>query len=338
MILASFGSVLIHLLVLAFFALVIALQPPAPPKHPDHPIRLTIVPKEPEPVLAVQPTPPPRRKTVIIPDMPEAEHPPKDALVDADKDTAASSEIAPTGKAPLPSQDGKAIPAFMFDTHPFVAATDTAPRQEPAATPVPETAPPLPKPDAQAPKPLPAAPPAATPGRAMPTAAPDEFAMIEATPTPAPPDFDPFVRTPDTEPPRPTPVASRATPRPSSAAEEKTLIHGDLSNHGPSSIAATATPEGRYSKAVSDAIRVRWYARISSQMDIASFGTVKIHFSVDRRGKVVAPHVISNSGNEALASISLQAIMDASIPPLPPEVAASTNNEDLPLDFDFSLY
>jgi TonB family protein len=80
------------------------------------------------------------------------------------------------------------------------------------------------------------------------------------------------------------------------------------------------------------------YARISSQMDIASFGTVKIHFSVDRRGKVIEPKVVSNSGNEALASISLAAVMDARLPPVPPEVIAAANSTDLPLDFDFSLY
>jgi protein TonB len=339
LILAILGSVLIHVLLLFAFAVLLELQPRAQASHPDKPIRLEIVRRpDKQPVLTAKATPPPRRgKMIDTNDMQEAEHPPEDARAESDKNTAARGELAPTGAAALPSQDGKARPVFGFDTHPSYAAADSS--SGPPATVISETAPPPPQPNPEAPSPLATPPPASTPAPTpLPTAAPDEFAMLDPTPTPKPPDFDPFVRDPVTEPPKPTPVAAASKPVRSSTAEEKTLIRGDLSNRGPSSIAAVATPQGRYSKAVSDAIRVRWYARISSQMDIASFGTVKIHFSVDRRGKVIAPRVISNSGNEALAAISLQAIMDASIPPVPPEVAAAVNNTDLPLDFDFSLY
>jgi hypothetical protein len=341
LILAIGGSVLIHVLLLAVFGVAIALEPPTQAVYADKPkpIKLEIVhpaARPTPPPLAALNRPPPHRRFVDTTDMPDAS-PPPDTRAEADKNTAATSELAPTGTAAAPSQNGRAIPAFMFDTHPYVAANQARPAQ-PAATPLPDTAPPLPTPDARAERPaqtpLPAA---ATPA---PTAAPDEFAMLEPTPTPKPQDFDPFVRDPQTEPPRPTPaMAAASTPMPSHTltAQEKTLIHGDLSNRGPASIAAQATPQGRYSKAVSDAIKSRWYARINNQ-DMASLSTVKIHFTLDRRGKVIEPHVVSNSGNEALAAISLEAIMDARIPPVPPEVIANSNTPDLALDFDFSFY
>jgi outer membrane biosynthesis protein TonB len=341
LVLAIGGSVLIHVLLLVSFGVAIALEPPTPTGYADKPkpLHLQIVhpqarPTPPPPLAALKR--PPARRFVDTTDMAEAS-PPPDTRAEADKNTTAGSELAPTGTAAAPSQNGRAIPTFMFDTHAYVASNQ-ATAAPPVATPQPDTAPPLPTPDARAERPAQSpVPQAATPA---PTAAPDEFAMLEPTPTPKPPDFDPFVREPQTEPPKPTPVAAASTPHPVHAltAEEKTLIHGALSNRGPSSMAALATPKGRYSKMVSDAIRSRWYARISSQMDVASFGTVKIHFSLDRRGKVLEPHVVSNSGNEALASISLQAIMDARIPPVPPEVTAESNSPDLPLDFDFSLY
>jgi outer membrane biosynthesis protein TonB len=334
LILAFGGSVLVHLLILVVFGVVIALQPPAKVSHAEKPkpLRLQIVHQD------RQPAPPPvavKRRFVDTAEM-AAASPPPNTLAEAAKDTADSSELAPTGTAAVPSQNGRAIPAFMFDTHPKVAAKAAIPAT-PVATPLPDTAPPLPTPAARAARPAQTPVPGAAP---VPRAAPDEFAMLEPTPKPPPPDFDPFVRDPQTEPPRPTPVAAAAraqAARPLTP-QEKTLIHGDLSNRGPASIAAQATPQGRYSKAVSDAIRSRWYARISTQMDIASFGTVKIHFFLDRRGKVIEPQVVSNSGNAALASISMQAILDARIPPVPPEVTAGSNSPDLPLDFDFSLY
>jgi outer membrane biosynthesis protein TonB len=319
------------------------LQPPARAAHPDKPIRLQIVrqekpPEPPEPPEPPKPlaraTPPPHRRRIVDnSDMPEATRPPPGTMAEGDKNTAASSEIAPNGDRALPAQAGRAIPALNFDTRRFVAAASPA-HPQPAATPVVETAPPLPQPDAQARR----TPPAGTPSQ-PPAPTPDEFGFVEPTPTPKPPDFDPFVRAPASDPAAPTPaVVAAARPPRSMRSEEKTQIRGGLSNRGVSSVAATASPEGRYTKAVSDAIRVLWYARINNQMDLASFGTVTIHFSLDRRGKVIAPYVVSNSGNDALASISLQAVMDAKIPAMPPEVAAAIERPDLPLDFDFSLY
>jgi outer membrane biosynthesis protein TonB len=340
LILASLGSVLIHVLLLVIFALLLALQPPAPADRPTQPIRLQIVQPEQPPALTAKAVPTPRKKMINTDDLQEAQRPPDDAQAEADKNTAARSELAPTGADARPSQNGKVRPIFSFDTHQFVAADSSQP--QPGSTPVVETAPPLPQPDSQAARPL-ATPPTAAPTPAatpVPTPAPDEFAMLDPTPTPKPPDFDPFVRDPVTEPPKPTPVAAPAAAKPPSSltSEEKTQIRGDISNRGASSVAAVATPQGRYTKAISDAIYRRWYARVNSQMDLVSLGTVKIHFSLDRRGKVIAPRIISNSGNEVLASISMAAIMDGSLPPVPPEVAAAVNSVDIPLDFDFSLY
>ncbi len=120
--------------------------------------------------------------------------------------------------------------------------------------------------------------------------------------------------------------------------QQKTQINGKVANNGATSLATIATPQGAYKKAVTDAIKTRWYAYINARLDTASYGTVTVHFFIERSGKVVSPHVVSNSGNEALASASMQAIMEAHIPPIPDEVALGIKGEVMPLDFDFTLY
>jgi TonB family protein len=164
--------------------------------------------------------------------------------------------------------------------------------------------------------------------------------MDDPTPTPAQDDFDPSVRPPDNTPPplhAPTPPPPRK-PGGGGIDEEKTQINGKVANSGASSMAMMATPQGVYKQAVTNAVKTRWYAYIGSRRDTASYGTVTIRFYIDRTGKVLAPHIISNSGNEALASASMQAILEAHFPPIPDEVALAIKDELMPLDFDFTLY
>ena len=114
-------------------------------------------------------------------------------------------------------------------------------------------------------------------------------------------------------------------------------MSGGISNKGPARVEALGTPMGRYKKAISDAIGSRWYYYMGQREDVASFGTVKIHFIIDSAGHTRSPKVLSNTGNSTLENVSLQAIMDASIPPIPPEVAAIINSNQMDLDFSFAL-
>lgn len=141
--------------------------------------------------------------------------------------------------------------------------------------------------------------------------------------------------------PSPTPRPS-ATPRPPGASATQretrvTRLRGNVSNRGRSSVEAVSTPLGRYKKQVSDAIGSRWYYYVQSQMGLLSIGTVDIRFTVAPDGKVKSPVVLSNSSNESFASVSLAAIVQAEIPPIPPDVARILENGRLEIDFSFTI-
>ena len=72
-----------------------------------------------------------------------------------------------------------------------------------------------------------------------------------------------------------TPAQVRSTYRP---LKEKTRISGSISNRGISSVNALGTPLGRYEKVLKDAIGSRWYAYMEQKRDLASIGTLQVHF------------------------------------------------------------
>jgi TonB family protein len=103
-------------------------------------------------------------------------------------------------------------------------------------------------------------------------------------------------------------------------------------------VAAEATPLGRYKKSVSTAIGSRWYYYVNERMGLLSIGTVSVTFKVTASGKVTDLRVVSSNSNESLTDCSLRSIMDAKIPPIPPEVAATLQNGSLEIDYSFTIY
>jgi TonB family protein len=116
------------------------------------------------------------------------------------------------------------------------------------------------------------------------------------------------------------------------------VIRGNISNRGRSSVAAEATPIGRYKKAVADAIGSRWYYYVDERMGLLSIGTVDVNFKVTASGKVTGLRVVHSNGNESLTDCSLRSIMDAKLPPIPPEVVPTIQNGCLEIDYSFTIY
>jgi TonB family protein len=73
-------------------------------------------------------------------------------------------------------------------------------------------------------------------------------------------------------------------------------------------------------------------------MGLLSIGTVSVTFKVTASGKVTELRVVSSNSNESLTDCSLRSIMDAKIPPIPPEVAATLQNGSLEIDYSFTIY
>ena len=65
------------------------------------------------------------------------------------------------------------------------------------------------------------------------------------------------------------------------------------------------------------AVDHRYHQFLDARGDYMALGTVKVHFVVDRDGKVQSSHIVSNSANEALASVALRALAEAQLSPMP---------------------
>lgn len=303
---AFLASLAIHLFLIlgmAYFLWSSRVEPPPKPQE-EEPLQITIL----------QPSAPPQVKVTpkyisAVPQAPTAPKPKADAAFESDKDSVAASEAAPSGLEAAPSLDGKEEKHIELQNQQFTEgkkeepsapAQKQAEKQEQAAT----------------------AEPAPTP-RADP-----ELALIEK---PRPKPAEAMKKNTAAQKPA-APSASGFQPE-----TRVTRLRGSISNRGRASVEANATPLGRYKKAVSDAIGSRWYYYVKSQMGLLNIGTVDIRFTILPNGKVKAPQILNNTSNESFASVSLSAIMQAEIPPIPPEVATILENGRIEIDYSFSI-
>jgi TonB family protein len=269
---------------------------------------------------------------------------------------APTPEVARQDKQPTPAPTPVSTPAPT----PEVVQPDSRPTPMPAPTPAPAPAPtPQVAPQDKQPTPTPAPTPEVAPSD-------EQFAMLRPTPTPTPaptPEVAPSVeqRTPAPTPeevvpsdeelamlremptPRPTPVRQRTPQRqsapPTAYRQEQriTRMQGNINNRGRSSIAALGTPQGRFEKAVQDAIGSRWYYYVRERSDLINIGTVQIKFYVRPDGKVEDVKVLRNSSNETLASTSLQSIIEANIPPMPDELGPLLSGDRMEFTMSFNF-
>ncbi len=244
-------------------------------------------------------TPAPVKNAMFIPnDESKQTEQPKEKIFESNAPSIAASEVAPTGSMPLPSQQGVDRNTLDLDSH-----RESLPNE--GAQPQPSVA-------QQSATPQPSAQP-------TPISKSEEFAMLTSTPTPRPSVAS-------------TPQAPKSSYQPY---KDKTRLAGAITNKGMSAVNAVGTPLGRYQKSVYDAIGSRWYAYMEDRGDLASLGTVRVTFVIDRSGRVRNPKVASNDSNEAFANISLQAILDAKFPPIPDDVAITLPPEGFEQEIHF---
>jgi hypothetical protein len=307
--LAVIASLLLHLfLFLAVVGYYTIFPPPANPKGADD---------QDTPQLTILDTPPDKEQQPYVrtEDDQKTDQKQDNAPFQSDKDTAAASEKQSNEQAPLPTQDGKSLESLMFRNNDFSLAMngqdysrDSANGGENAAS-------------------TPAPTPDTTPTPA-PTAKDDDLAMLRPTPTPLP--------TPN---PNNAKNNQNRPGAPRTAYRPQTIINrmqGNIGNRGRSSVSALGTPQGRFEKAVEDAVGSLWYYFVQQRSDLLSIGTVRIEFVVNSRGEVVSARVVSNSSNETLATCSLQSIRQAKIPPMPEELVPLVPERGLEFTFSFN--
>ena len=335
---AIVGSLILHVIIILCSSKVIALWPDVPP--PEQKVDET------PPQMTMLDSPPPEeqkqeRQYLRTNDDQKTDQKPPDSMFESDKDTAAASEQPAKADAPLPTQEGKdtkddlgfkneqyslADQGQAFSTDPGRQAPSQPEQKEEKqeeAKPV-ETPTPTPPPT---PTPTPTPPPTPTPTPEI-VPSDEQLAMLEPTPTPLP-----------------TPTRRQQTlPQRQSAPmtayrqqQRITRMQGNINNRGRSSIAALGTPQGRFEKAVQDAVGSRWYYYVRERGDLINLGTVQIRFYVRSDGKVEDVKVLRNSSNETLASTSLQSIIEANIPPMPDDLAPMFSGDRMEFTMSFNF-
>jgi hypothetical protein len=114
--------------------------------------------------------------------------------------------------------------------------------------------------------------------------------------------------------------------------KQRTNIAGNITNRGISSVNALGTPLGRYQKIVADSIGSRWYTYVDQKRDLINIGTLRLRFVIDRSGRVKNLKVTENSSNEAFASVCVQSVLGAHLPPIPDDVAKTLPSEGLEVE------
>jgi TonB family protein len=333
---AIVGSLVLHVIIILGSSKVIALWPevPVPEQKVD----------ETPPQMTMLDSPPPEEKKqerqyLRTNDDQKTDQKPADSMFESDKDTAAASEQPAKGEAPLPTQEGKDTPEDLgfkneqysladqgqaFSTDPGRQAQPQPPQKEEQQ----EEAKPI-----ETPTPTPTPPPTPTP-TPMPTPTPEivpsdeQLAMLQPTPTPLP--------TPSRK--QQTIPQRQYAPMTAYRQEQRiTRMQGNINNRGRSSIAALGTPQGRFEKAVQDAVGSRWYYYVRARGDLINIGTVQIRFYVRADGKVEDVKVLRNSSNETLASTSLQSIIEANIPPMPEDLAPMFAGDRMEFTMSFNF-
>lgn len=298
-------SLLLHLLFILGVGVTLAWKPsPARPTL-DEPVELILV----EPVKT-------KPAYIATSDSQRSEKAPDKPRFESDKDTKAASNAPADGQEALPSQDGRENPALQFENQNNTLGRQARPTTAGARTIEQQGAPPTPKAEATA-TPRPQA----------------ELALLE--PPKPKTETQPESREQKS---KVENEKSQAKPLPGYQPETRvTRIRGNISNRGRSAVDAAATPLGRYKKELSDAIGSRWYYYVNEQMGLLNVGTVDIRFRVRQNGKVENIQVLHNSSNESFASVSVQAIMEAEIPPIPTDVARSLQGGRIEIDYSFAI-
>jgi outer membrane biosynthesis protein TonB len=220
---------------------------------------------------------------------------PKDKTFESNANSIGASELAAAGEMPLPSQTGKDRPLMDFETNQYSLDSKGAQAQQ--------------KPASQ----QKAAQPAAQP---EPITAAEQFALLTQKSASA---LD----------------AAAASSQAQSAyrrQKERNHIAGNITNRGISSVNALGTPLGRYQKIVADSIGSRWYTYVEQKRDLINIGTLHLSFVIDPSGRVKNLKVTANSSNEAFASVCVQSVLEAHLPPIPEEVVNTLPPEGLEVD------
>lgn len=115
---------------------------------------------------------------------------------------------------------------------------------------------------------------------------------------------------------------------------------GAVSREGENAVDASATPRGIYMRQVTGAVEQKWHRYVRLARDSVTFGRVKFRFYVDRNGTPQDLRILSDArdADPRMREITLRAILDADIPPIPDELLPELEDGRLKIEYDAIVY
>ena len=103
---------------------------------------------------------------------------------------------------------------------------------------------------------------------------------------------------------------------------------------------AAETPVGRYMRAVTSAVEKRWHTLRRRRLDSVTFGELQLRFQVKADGSVGPPTILSDrrKADPRMIDFTLQAILEAEIPPIPQDLLPLLDRGCLEVEYDVLIY
>jgi hypothetical protein len=141
----------------------------------------------------------------------------------------------------------------------------------------------------------------------------------------------------------PVPVKRTAGPQDAEAFSpftQTSKARGTISNRGEAAVNAAETPVGRYMRAVTGAVEKKWHLLRRRNADAVTFGELQLRFFVRPDGGVEPPTILSDrsKADPRMVDFTLQAILEAEIPPIPQDLLPLLDHQRLEVEYDVLIY
>lgn len=282
-------------------------------------------------------------RTIRAASRPSEAEAPENATFQSDRNQTAAAELPsstdPTAAQDLPSMTGtEKLPGTNLEDTDFseTPETPTLARPESAAQP-PQEAQPIPPTrteNAENLKPLPSDNP--IPIAPLPT----EVSLEDARPIDLTEQAEQLLESlaEIPLPKEPTEESLPTSPTAADSEQRKTKTAGTISQIGETGVSSADTPTGRYTKAVNRQVEVLWRQYMRSKQDFAGYSTIRVTYSINAAGEVSDLQILGNDASAVITDATLNAILNAKIPPIPPDVLEVLENGLLHINASFTLY
>jgi|JI6StandDraft_1071083.scaffolds.fasta_scaffold00701_10 hypothetical protein len=115
---------------------------------------------------------------------------------------------------------------------------------------------------------------------------------------------------------------------------------GAVSREGENAVDAAATPRGIYMRQVTGAVEKKWHLYVKLARDSVTYGRVRFRFYVDQRGTPQDLKILSDArdADPRMREITLRAILDADIPPIPADLIPELEDGRLKIEYEAIVY